>query len=99
MAPPSGRRLQTVQVFRGAAALLVVLFHATSIDKFYLQHEFLGDIFMFGYGGVDFFFVLSGFVIVLAHGRDVGRADRLGPYLARRVVRIYPAYCIVAVVL
>ena len=99
MALPLGRRLQTVQVFRGAAALLVVLFHATSIDKSYLQHEFLGDIFMFGYGGVDFFFVLSGFVIVLAHGRDVGHADRLGPYLARRFVRIYPVYWIVAIML
>jgi exopolysaccharide production protein ExoZ len=81
--PPAERRLQVVQVFRGAAALLVVLFHATSIDKSYLQHEFLADFFMFGYGGVDFFFVLNGFVIVLAHGRDVGVPDRLRPYLVR----------------
>ena len=86
-------------MFRGAAALLVVLFHATSIDKSYLQHEFLGDIFMFGYGGVDFFFVLSGFVIVMAHGGEVGHADRLRPYLVRRFVRIYPVYWIVAVML
>ncbi len=86
-------------MFRGAAALLVVLFHATSIDKSYLQHEFLADLFMFGYSGVDFFFVLSGFVIVLAHGREVGVPDRLRPYVVRRFLRIYPLYWIVAAIL
>jgi len=99
MGPPSGRRVQIVQVFRGAAALLVVLFHATSVDKLYIQHVYLDDIFMFGYGGVDFFFVLSGLVIALAHGHDVGDAGRLRPYVVRRLVRIYPVYWIVAAML
>jgi peptidoglycan/LPS O-acetylase OafA/YrhL len=36
--------------------------------------------------------VLSGFIIAFAHGRDIGRADRLRNYLARRFVRLFPFY-------
>lgn len=44
--------------------------------------------------GVDFFFVLSGFIIMLAHQRDVGVPGQLGTYLAKRAIRIYPVYWI-----
>lgn len=43
---------------------------------------------------VLFFFVLSGFVIQNAHGRDLGQPAALGRYLWRRVWRIYPLYWI-----
>lgn len=42
--------------------------------------------------GVDFFFVLSGFIIAWAHWGDIGRPDRLGRYAVRRFRRIYPPY-------
>ncbi|NBQ54213.1 MAG: acyltransferase, partial [Proteobacteria bacterium] len=44
--------------------------------------------------GVDFFFVLSGFIILHAHMDDIGRPARLGRYLWRRAVRVYPIYWI-----
>jgi len=96
---PETHRLQSVQVFRGAAALLVLLFHATVVSKFYLDYNFAGGVFLFGYSGVDFFFVLSGFIIFLTHRREVGRSERIRPYLKKRFVRIYPLYWIVALML
>jgi len=54
-----------------------------------------GDIFNFGYAGVEFFFVLSGFIMMLVHRKDFGRPDRVGLFLYKRVVRIYPIYWMV----
>ncbi len=92
-------RLQTIQVFRGVAATLVLLFHATSVSRFYLKHDFLNGAFLFGYSGVDYFFVLSGFIIFLAHRGDIGRPGRVRRYFVRRFTRIYPLYWVVALIL
>jgi exopolysaccharide production protein ExoZ len=45
--------------------------------------------------GVQFFFALSGFIILYAHAADVGRPGRVRAYLRKRAVRIYPIYWIV----
>jgi peptidoglycan/LPS O-acetylase OafA/YrhL len=42
--------------------------------------------------GVEFFFVLSGFIILHAHHRDVGRPNRLGRYAFKRFTRLFPVY-------
>jgi exopolysaccharide production protein ExoZ len=44
--------------------------------------------------GVDFFFVLSGFIITFAHEDDIGRPDRWRTYAAKRFMRVYPIYWI-----
>jgi peptidoglycan/LPS O-acetylase OafA/YrhL len=84
-----------LQAARGAAAVLVVLYH-TGISIFglpkYGAHKPFGNIFDFGKSGVDFFFVLSGFIILHAHWRDIGLAWRVKPYLWKRFRRIYPIY-------
>lgn len=41
---------------------------------------------------VDFFFVLSGFVIALSYGESVGTWRGIGVYLRRRFARIYPLH-------
>jgi peptidoglycan/LPS O-acetylase OafA/YrhL len=53
------------------------------------------EAFAFGHAGVDFFFVISGFIISFAHGHELGRPDRLLNYLWRRATRIYPVYWVV----
>ncbi|MFC4256558.1 acyltransferase family protein [Altererythrobacter xixiisoli] len=86
--------LKSVQMLRGLAALLVLLFHTHLIvgrDK-YLDAKPFGDGFAFGYVGVDIFFVLSGFIILTAHCRDIDQPDRLPRYLYRRWARLYPIY-------
>ena len=90
--------LNSLQGCRAVAALLVVFYH-TSHGIFrlpkYFGHKPFGPIFDFGFAGVDFFFVLSGFIIMYAHARDLGEPRRLGAYLWKRFSRVYPAYWIV----
>jgi exopolysaccharide production protein ExoZ len=87
--------LQSVQICRGLAALLVVVYHTSAImglQKYGSQNIFSGYLSSLGFIGVDFFFVLSGFIIPFAHQKDVGRPDRFRRYAYRRVTRIYPIY-------
>jgi exopolysaccharide production protein ExoZ len=79
------------------AALLVVLFHlggALGAAK-YFGSRLLGGAFGFGDAGVEFFFVLSGFIITWVHAQDIGKPNRLPSYLRKRAVRIYPVYWII----
>ncbi len=87
-------RLLGIQAGRGFAALLVVFYHATKMISLpqYAGHEPLHGFFQFGHAGVDFFFVLSGFIITYVHYDDVGQPNRLGRYVWRRLTRIYPIY-------
>ncbi|MDH6233857.1 exopolysaccharide production protein ExoZ [Mesorhizobium soli] len=87
-------QLCSLQQSRGFAAMAVVAFHLTIMLTLprYLGQEIFADFTRRGNLGVDFFFVLSGFIIAFAHGRDIGRPDRLRNYLMRRFVRLFPVY-------
>lgn len=71
--------------------MAVLLFHVelTLALPRYLGQDIL-PVFRSGYSGVHFFFVLSGFVIMMAHGHDIGRAGRAPLFAWKRVRRIYP---------
>jgi peptidoglycan/LPS O-acetylase OafA/YrhL len=87
--------IRSLQAGRAVAALLVVLLHTSggifALPKYFDGSPF-GRFFAFGTAGVDFFFVLSGFIIAHVHGGDIGRPDRLRPYFWKRFTRVYPAY-------
>jgi hypothetical protein len=87
----------SLQAGRALAALLVVLLHLGLIiaDAKYFDVPWVGTPFRWGDAGVEFFFVLSGFIITSAHAGDISRPSRLIPYLQRRAIRIYPPYWIV----
>lgn len=87
-------RFVTLEVGRALAASLVVLHHAGNImaqPRFYGEHPFSGHLQNFNVG-IDFFFVLSGFIITWVHWRDIGDPSRLGNYATKRFLRIYPPY-------
>lgn len=90
--------LNSLQSCRATAAILVVLFHASGsifdLPK-YFAHKPYGRLFDFGFAGVDFFFVLSGFIMMHVHAADIGNPRALGAYLWKRFSRIYPAYWVV----
>ncbi|MDP2259783.1 MAG: acyltransferase [Caulobacter sp.] len=83
--------LDSLQAGRAFAALAVLLFHVelTLALPQHLDRDTF-PVFRSGYSGVHFFFVLSGFVILMAHRADIGRADRLATFVWKRARRIYP---------
>src|ERR1700689_5491333 len=91
------RNYQSLQACRGVAALLVVLYHlgiAIAAPQYFGVAGFAYPL-SFGHIGVDFFFVLSGFIITYVHWQDISRPRALPRYLQRRFVRIYPIYWII----
>ena len=89
-------RLEGVEAGRGVAALLVVFYHAAlHVEGNVPGSAVLWGLPHFGHAGVDFFFVLSGFIISFVHRTDLGRPERLGHYLERRFTRVLPFYWLV----
>lgn len=91
-------KLAGIEAGRGIAAIMVVLFHATGIMNLpkYFSTEPLNGFFNFGYAGVDFFFVLSGFIILFIHFDDIEKKGVFGSYVRKRFLRIYPIYWVVS---
>jgi exopolysaccharide production protein ExoZ len=88
---------RSVQGCRALAAVLVVLHHlgaAMASPKYFGASSFALP-FLFGDSGVEFFFVLSGFIITWVHIDDIGNPSVLLQYVRKRMLRIYPVYWIV----
>lgn len=87
------QQLHGLTIARGLAAWLVVLFHIRSGIRWLLPAEMMTVIDK-GYLAVDFFFLLSGFVIYLsAHKAFMAEGWRATPaFLQRRLARIYPLH-------
>lgn len=68
---------------RGVAALLVVWYHI--YECFPIEHQWFNH----GYLAVDFFFILSGFVIGYAYD-DRWNKMSMGDFFKRRLVRLHP---------
>jgi len=83
-APEHADHFAALDALRGVAALAVVFHHfSTRID--------LGGFFAHGYLAVDFFFVLSGFVIAHAYGpRLANGAMSVGRFVLIRAIRLLP---------
>lgn len=83
------------------AAFAVVVHHAAlSTDAFVgVVPAYWMRAFDLGAYGVDFFFVLSGFIIMHAHLHEAGRPGAIGGYVFKRLTRIFPAYWPVALAL
>ena len=92
---PRSPKLYTLQAFRGLAALYVLLFHTSGFVTVKENYIFLFNIFNKGFLGVDFFFVLSGFIIYYAHKRDIGLSRQFPLYLKKRFLRVVPIFWIV----
>lgn len=88
------RKILNIQALRAVAVMLVVFSHLVPIEGKYGNNEsFLSDYFSYGVSGVDLFFVISGFVMILVSRKQQG----LSPFyplhfLYNRITRIYPLY-------
>lgn len=90
------KKFQSLQIFRGLAALTVLFFHIDTVIREKFAYPNSLAIFKQGVSGVDFFFVLSGFIIMYAHYRDFGQKGKVLSYFWKRFQRIYPIYWIIS---
>ncbi len=83
--PASKPHYMVLDGLRGVAAVMVVMFHL--FEAHATSH--LDQMMNHGYLAVDFFFLLSGFVIGYAYDDRWGRMS-LGDFFRRRLVRLQP---------
>jgi peptidoglycan/LPS O-acetylase OafA/YrhL len=79
---------------------MVLFFHVASKEKDLIPlvpdvKMYLTPLIYFGYGGVQIFFVISGFIMVFISQGEFGRSMAWRDFLVRRFVRIYPIYWVV----
>jgi exopolysaccharide production protein ExoZ len=84
----------SLQIYRGIAALIVVFHHLWNNLQYYfhLNYPLINFLASHGRIGVDFFFVLSGFIICYSNYDFSEKAFRIIPYLRNRILRIYIPY-------
>lgn len=91
---PKNQYLDVLQLFRGTAALMVILHHTIGSIKYYheMQYPLLDYFAYLGKFGVDFFFVLSGFIITYSSYSKYNESNSFNNYLKSRLIRIYVPY-------
>jgi peptidoglycan/LPS O-acetylase OafA/YrhL len=88
----SRHRFRALDGWRGVCAMMVVLFH---LDAGTHIHALTRH----GYASVDFFFVLSGFVLMSAFETRLTDGASLRTFAARRIMRLYPLHLFALIVL
>ena len=85
-------RFSALDGWRGLCALMVCVFHFAWATRWGLG----GNAFVQGcYLFVDFFFVLSGFVITHSYGKRINDRGELGRFMLRRFGRVWPLHFVV----
>jgi peptidoglycan/LPS O-acetylase OafA/YrhL len=103
------RRLLSIDILRGLAAIGVFVFHAATLAGFpkytlppfrLFGREFsdVPSVLTFGATGVSLFFVISGFCLALKPFEKGRTSVPLKPYARSRCSRIYPAYFVAILV-
>jgi exopolysaccharide production protein ExoZ len=94
-------RIISIQYLRGFAALAVVIFHEfDSLNAFSVTNidRMTGRLHVLGTAGVDIFFVISGFIMVVLLART-GEAQSRALFAQRRIIRIVPTYWLLTLVM
>lgn len=88
---------RSLQAGRAAAALLVCLYHVLGCvsNAKYFNMPWATAPFSWGMLAVEYFFVLSGFILFTVHQADLFKPDRFIPYAIKRIIRIYPTYILI----
>lgn len=95
-------KLQSIQALRGIAALLVVMVHGAAFERIIIAENgldetaLIGGLFLNGYGGVDLFFVISGFIMVWVTRHTWPGLTASADFLFARLLRVYPMWWLAA---
>lgn len=97
-AASNSAKLPSLDAGRFVAALLVVMFHTSfTVMNFGGRAPF--DLALRGgHAGVEYFFVLSGFIIYYAHRRDLSLPITIPGYVRKRATRILPMLWLILIV-
>lgn len=78
--------------------MVVVIYHFNAVELYLAQkveQPFFSIFEFFGFGGVNLFFVLSGFIITWVSYADLGNPAAVPAYVAKRLIRLFPIFWIV----
>jgi exopolysaccharide production protein ExoZ len=92
---PALTNLTSIQSLRGLAALAVAAAHLHSVELKFDAAPLLGNWATVGLGGVDLFFVISGFVMVWVTRTSQGDVSTIPRFWLARFLRIYPLWWLV----
>jgi peptidoglycan/LPS O-acetylase OafA/YrhL len=90
-AMPPKQHFQALDFYRFVAAFCVMILHMTEFSG-YDPHVGIGYVAADFYLFVDFFFILSGFVIGITYFDRVANGPEIFTFLRRRIARIYPLH-------
>lgn len=89
-----GTRFEVLDSWRGICAVLVVVFHFISVMPSSLEGSvFVRNAYLF----VDFFFVLSGFVLCHGYRGKISDGNEFGRFVVRRFARVWPLHAVVLI--
>lgn len=87
MVQPVQNRFEALDSLRGICALLVAMFHLMS-SGYLVNNSFIKNSWLF----VDFFFVLSGFVIASSYRNKLENGYSVSRFMILRLGRVYPLH-------
>ncbi|AMQ01369.1 acyltransferase [Pedobacter cryoconitis] len=87
------KRFLALDGFRGLCALFVVIFHTHVLNSF-AKHDFFRNSYLF----VEFFFVLSGFVLYHTYGKKDFELKRFKRFFISRTFRLFPLHLVMLLV-
>lgn len=85
-------RFRSLDALRGVCALIVVLFHVEVISEIFSGLIHGSGFFEHGFLFVDFFFVLSGFVLAHTYLNKLSDVNDVLAFITRRFGRVYPLH-------
>ena len=85
--------IESIQIMRGVAAILVVLLHISIKGQQYGNDALKG--FSIGGAGVDLFFIISGYIMCVS---TIGRDLNFNRFMLHRVRRIIPLYWLTTII-
>ena len=88
-------RFEALDSLRGVCAMMVVLYHMHQVGGAIVNVPFVRHSWVF----VDFFFVLSGFVIASSYMKRLGEGFGVARFMGLRLGRIYPLHLFVLLLL
>lgn len=97
-APKIDNRIKILDGFRAIAIIAVMLFHYFSsylyVDQYY-PYKFRYNYFGYGYLGVEFFFIISGFVI----SYTLLQTNSIAEFWKKRWIRLFPSMLIASIII